>query len=332
MGKRFLRSIVTDFQTLTASADITPIDLPVNPLTHIILTLNLTLSPAQAATASMRTVTPFLQMISDLSIRHRGENIIQGSLQNVAFLNWLLTGYQPWGREFHGTNNVVRSMSFLLSFSRVPYWHEEAFPATMRGNLRFFMTAGALPTGYTAAQWAVESVELIEDNPTRFLKYTTLTRAVVASGRQRISLPIGNDLLGLLLFDPSDETDATMQYLFGKVKILKDNVEQYFSSSNWEALAAELGRRGLSPLSTWGHRHEQLAADTSTGDPVFLTADLPPIQFGYLDFDPLKDGSFSLETAGAAALDLDMDADTNTGTVNVVPVELVVVPGAAPAA
>ena len=328
MGKRYLRSIVTDFQTLTASADIIPVDLPVNPLSHLILTINLTMTPAQSATANFVKVQPFLAMVSDLSVRHRGENIIQGNLSNVAFLNWLLTGYQPWGREFHGTNNVVRSMSFLLSFSRVPYWHEEAFPATQRGNLRFFMSAGALPSGYTAAQWALESVELIEDNSAQFLKYTTLTRAVTASGRQRLALPIGNEILGLLMFDPSDETDATMQYLFGKVKILKDNVEQYYSSSNWEAIAAEIGRRGIAAQDTWGHGHQQLAADTSTGEQIRGFADFPPIQYGFLDFDPLKDGSFSLETAGAASLDLDMDADTNTGTVNVLPVELVKVPGA----
>ena len=82
-------------------------------------------------------------------------------------------------------------------------------------------------------------------------------------------------------------------------------------------------------LSVWGHRHEQAAADTNTGGPLFLSADLPPLQYGYVDFDPLRDGSFSLETAGAASLDLDMDSDVSTGTVRVMPIELVKVPGAA---
>lgn len=332
MGKRYLRSIVTDFQTLTASADIVPVDLPVNPLSHLVLTINLEVNGTQAALNTFRYMDPFLQAVSSLSVRHRGENIIDGNLQDIAVMNALLTGWCPWGREFQGADNTFRSMSFPISFARKPYWHEEAFPATQRGNLRFFMTAGAAPSGFDNMQWALESVELIEDNPVQFLKYTTLTRALVATGRQRILLPIGNELLGLLLFDPTDEIDATETYAFGKVKILKDNVEQYQSVTNWEAIAAELSRRVPGWGSAWGHRHEQAAADTNVGGPVQLTADLPPLQYGFIDWDPLMDGSFSLETEGAADLQLDMDSDVSTGTVRVMPVELVKIPGAGPAA
>lgn len=329
MGKRYLRSIVTDFQPLTASADIVPVDLPVNPLSHIVLTLKAEVNGTQVNLNTFRFIQPFLSMITSLSVRHRGENIIDGSLQDVAVLNSLLTGWTPFGREFTGADNTFRAMSFPISFSRMPYWHEEAFPATQRGNLRFFMSAGAAPAGFDNMEWALESVELIEDEPTRFLKYTTLTRAIVASGRQRILLPIGNELLGLLMFDPSDENDATEAYAFGKVKILKDNVEQYQSVSNWESIAAELSRRLACWADAWGHVHEHAAADTRTGEQLFPFADFPPLQYGYLDWDPLKDGSFSLETAGAADLQLDLDSDVNTGTVRVMPVELVQIPGAA---
>jgi len=323
MGKRFLRSVVQDFQTLTASADITPVDLPVNPLSHLILTITLNLTPAQAADKTFRTINPFLDAIGDVSVRYRGENIIQGNGQDVAMMASMLTGYSPWGREFHGVNNTVRSLSLLLPFTRQPFRHEEAFPATTRGQLRFFMTAAAAPTGYTTMQWALESVELIEDEPKQYLKWTTLSRALTASGRQQIDLPLGNQIMGVLLFDPSDEIDATVQYAFGKVKILKDNVEQYFPESNWESLAETLGRRYPSIQTGYGHFHEQLAADTSTGQPVHLVADKPPLQYGYLDFDPLDDDSYLMDTAGASSLKLDMNSDVNTGTVRVLPVEVV---------
>jgi hypothetical protein len=65
---------------------------------------------------------------------------------------------------------------------------------------------------------------------------------------------------------------------------------------------------------------------------VQLTADIPPLQYGYLDFDPLKDGTFSMETAGASQLDLDLNSDVSAGTVRILPVELVKIPGAAGAA
>lgn len=332
MGKRFLRSIVSDFQTLSASADIVPVDLPVNPLSHLVLTLAFTKNVSAAVTNLGKLISPFLAHVSDLSVRHRGETIIQGSLADIAVMNAVMCGALPGVGETAQVDNIVQFVSFPISFSRQHFWHEEAFPATQRGNLRFHMTTTTLNSLYDAASWALEAVELIEDTPQRFLKYTTLTRALAATGRQRIALPIGNDLLGLLLFDPSDEVDSTMSYAFGKVKLLKDNVEQYYSESNWESLRQTLSRRVPNWNLAWGHTHAQAATDTDTGEEISKVADFPPLQYALLDFDPLMDGSYAMETAGAASLDLDMNSDVSSGTVRVLPVELINIPGAAPAA
>jgi hypothetical protein len=332
MAKRYLRSIVSDFQTLTASADITPIDLPVNPLSHLILTLKQTKATAAQVTSLGNLMMAIIQQITDVSVRHRGENIIQGSLQDLAVLNALITGQPPAVGEFAQADNEEQFVSIMLSLSRKPYWHEEAFPATQRGNLRFHMTAGAISSLYDAAQWALEAVELIEDEPTRFLKYTTQTRTIAATGRQRIPLPIGNELLGILMFDPNDEVDSTITFAFDKVKLLKDNVEQYFAESNWESLREAMPRRVPNWLSAWGHIHAQAAVDTETGEEQNKVADRPPLQYGYLDFDPLNDGSYALETRGASSLDLDLNAGVaGNAVVRTIPVELVPVPGAAAA-
>lgn len=324
MGKRYLRSIVSDFQTLTASADITPVDLPVNPLSHLILTLKHTKNVAAQATNLGRLLMPIVQQITDLSIRHRGENIIQGQLQDLMVLNALMTGIPPAVGEFAQADNEEQFVSIMLSLSRMPYWHEEAFPATQRGNLRFHMTAGAISALYDAAQWALEAVELIEDEPIRFMKYTTQTRTIAATGRQKMPLPIGNEILGILLFDPNDEIDSTITFAFDKVKLLKDNVEQYFAESNWESIRESTTRRLANYLLAWGHQHGQAAADTDTGEEQQKIADRAPLQYGYLDFDPLKDGSFSLETAGAASLDLDLNAGVaGDAVVRALPIELI---------
>ena len=327
MGKRYLRSIVSDFQTLTASADITPIDLPTNPLSHLILTLALTKNVAAQVTSLGNLMLAITSQITDLSIRHRGENIIQGSLNDLMVLNMLLHGAPPGVGEFAQADNEVQFVSTIISFARTPYDHDEAFPATSRGNLRFFMSAGAINALYDAAAWSLEAVELIEDTPSTFLKYTTLTRALAASGRQRMPLPIGNDLLGLLLFGPADEVDSTIAFDFGKVKVLKDNVEQYYAESNWESLRADMVRRAPGYRTAWGHIHAQAAADTETGEEQNKVADRPPLQYGYLDFDPLNDGSYALDARGVSALDLDLNADTSSGTVRVIPVELISVSG-----
>jgi len=337
MGKRYLRSIVSDFQTLTASADITPVDLPVNPLSHLILTIQGT-QVAETSADEYGYLSDFVDGISEVSIRHRGENIIQGQLADIVMLNAALHKYHPTIIKPDVTTGRIRTASFIIAFGRKPYWPKEAFPATQRGNLRFHMTSAALPASFSARSWTLEAVELIEDTPDHFLKYTTSQRALTATGRQRMPLPIGNDIMGILLFDPTTTAQNPSDFAFQKVKIMRDNVEQYFAESNWESLVESWGRRGLIPHAIGGHAHGTIPTVVDT----LTTTTLPtteerfdrnqlPNRYAYLDFDPLTDGYYALDTRGAATLDIDLNSDVSTGTVRILPVELLAVPGGAAA-
>lgn len=321
MGKRFLRTIVQEPTTIAAAGDIAPIDLPVNPLSRVWLTLFIE-EPAQQVTNAWTLLSDFYAAISDLSIRHKGEMIIQGSLADVMMLNGVVTRAWPFGTHFSGIGNN-KSMTFPLSFSRQPYWHNEAFPATSRGNLRFHMSvADVTPGTGTALQFAIEALELIEDDPKQYLKYTTNTRVLAATGRQRVPLPIGNELAGVLLFDPSTEIAVTETFAWGKVKVMVDNVEQYYAESNWESLRQSLSERGMLGMNDLGHVHGHAAANTTTGDEQ-VQRNEPPHQYAYLDFDPLLDDSYLLETAGHADVELDLNSDVSSGTARYLPVELV---------
>jgi hypothetical protein len=321
MGKRFLRSIVQDQLTLSATGEITPIDLPVNPLSFLVLTIGLE-RPDEDATSAHRIISDCFLGISDLSIRHKGEQIIQGSLADIAVMAACLTGYTPHGAFMAGLGQE-QMMSFLIPMARTPYWHDEGFPATSRGNLRFHATVlDASPGSASAMSMQLEAVELIEDNPRQYLKYTTNARAMAATGRQRVPLPLGNEILGCLLVSPATEITATEQSAWGKVKVMKDNVEQYYVESNWEALRADLGMRVHRAALGFGHMHASDGTAVPTGDEM-LDINRPPLQYGWLDFDPLKDGSYALETAGASDLELDMNSDVSTGTARYIPVELV---------
>lgn len=321
MGKRFLRTIVQEPTTLSATGDITPVDLPVNPLSLILLTL-LIEEPAQQVTSAFTLLSDFYAALSDLSIRHKGEMIVQGSLADVMMVNGQLHGQWPFGTHLSGIGNN-RAMTFPIALGRRPYWHEEAFPATSRGNLRFHMSVADITPGTgTALQWALEAVELIEDDPKQYVKYTTNTRALTASGRQRVPLPIGNELVGVLLFDPATEITVAEAFAWGKVKVMVDNVEQYYAESNWESLRASLAARFPLFMNSLGHVHGQAAADTVTGNEQ-VRLNEPPHQYAYLDFDPLRDDSYLLETAGHADVELDLNSDVSSGTARYLPVELV---------
>lgn len=321
MGKRFLRSIVRDQTTLAVVGDIAPIDLPVNPLSFLVLTIGLE-RPDQSATAAQRIMSDVFLGVGEVSVRHKGEMILQGLLADLTMVNGCLHNYSPHG-AFLAATGQEQTMSFVLAFSRKPYWPKEGFPATSRGNLQFFLNVlDASPGSATAMSMQLEAVELIQDDPTQYIKYTTQQRTLTATGRQRTSLPIGNELAGVLLFNPATEITATEQSAWGKVKVLVDNVEQYYAESNWEALRADLAMRLTGPATRFGHTHAQLAADNITGDEI-LNQNRPPVQYGWLDFDPLRDDYYLLETAGHADVDLDLNSDVSTGTARYLPVELV---------
>jgi hypothetical protein len=321
VGKRFLRTIVQEPTTLLAVGDIAPVDLPVNPLSFILLTL-LIEEPAQQVTNAWTLLSDFFAALSDLSIRHKGEMIVQGNLQDVMMANFLMHGGLPFGTHLSGIGNN-KAMTFPIAMTRRPFSHEEAFPATSRGNLRFHMNVLDFTPGTgTVLQWALEAVEMIEDDPTRYVKYTTNTRTLTATGRQRTPLPIGNDLSGVLLFDPATEITVAEAFAWGKVKVMVDNVEQYYAESNWESLRQSLAARFPLAMNALGHVHGHAAADTVVGNEQ-VRVNEPPHQYGYLDFDPLRDDSFLLETAGHADVELDMNSDVSAGTARYLPIELV---------
>jgi len=75
-------------------------------------------------------------------------------------------------------------------------------------------------------------------------------------------------------------------------------------------------------MNDLGHVHGHAAADTVTGDEQ-VRRNEPPHQYGFLDFDPLLDDSYLLETAGHADVELDLNSDVSSGTARYLPVELV---------
>jgi len=323
MGKRFLRSIVLDETVIAAAGDVAPFDLPVNPLSFLVYTVLLE-RPDEDATSAHRIVSDAFLGIGDISVRHKGEMILQGSLADLAMMSGVLINYAPHGAFMAGLGQL-QSVSFVLPFSRFPYWPEEGFPATQRGNLRFHVTClDETPGSATALSHSLEAVELIESDPVRYLKYTTNTRALAATGRQRVPLPIGNELLGALLFSPATEITATEQSAWNRVKLMVDNVEQYYAESRWRSLRADLGMRLGNARLAFGHMHASDGTAVPTGDEL-LNLNRPPLQYGYLDLDPLKDGHYALETQGHANVELDLNSEVSSGTIRYLPVELVTV-------
>jgi len=322
MGRRFLHSIVQPNIDLVASAAITPFDLPVNPLSFLLLRLEVTnVDPTTDLIYS--ALDNAIDQITAIRILHKGEQIVQGSLRDLMVLNMRAFRAFPGYARLSSLSAELRSMVFPICLGRKMYDPDSAFPATTRGNLRFEMSAGADGAGHSDINFSLSAVELIESDPTEHVKYTTNSRNAV-SGQFDATLPIGNPILGVLLFDTGLRETEAATYSWGSVKLLKDNVEQYYPTERIEVLAAAMfANHGYLPY--WpGHFHEKVAAVGAASRTTEAEQEESSgwNGYAYLDFDPLKDGMYELDTAGAADLKIRAEgADTNA--VRWLPVERV---------
>jgi hypothetical protein len=317
---RYLHSQPLPTRDFPASSTLGPLDLPVNPLSLVLLGFDIT-NTTPAALDTYSAIDDLLTNVTNVIIKHKGENIISGQLRDLAMVNGILFNRWPAADIYENIDNSIRRIVVPLGFGRKGYDAKECFPATSRGNL----TLEANPAGFDDVNLIVETVELIEADPAKYLKYTPqATTAVVGQFEQ--TLPIGNPYVGLVFFDTGIATLSTGLSSWGAVKLLKDNVEQYFPSSDAKHLAAMLGMQGRG-FGTWpGHQHQFNGAAVGLDQSDDADEQLSTATRGYfvMDFDPNHDDAYLMETAGAADVKL-RAIGTSATAVRVTPVELVTV-------
>ncbi len=320
-----VRSVIQQDVAVAASTTLTPIILPVNPLSFLLFTVR---SLNDTGTiAAYEWLDGMMAFFSNIEVRFKGHVIIGGRLRNLAILNGLLTGFVPVQGNVGETDDDTRFVTFMLSFSRRPYWREEAFPAVRSGELTLHIESAAAQGGFDGVTIQVETVELLGVNPSRFLKYTTQTAVFAATGQNDIDLPIGNPILGVLLDATTVPITTSFNSTAGQMRILVDNVETDYTLTNWETLHGELGRRLKGQYDWLGHRHSVNAGGAGQEDSQSAQHDAESIEnFAYMDFDPLEDMSYALVTEGKSRVQLRVTADV-ADTLRIIPVEMFNVAG-----
>jgi hypothetical protein len=321
MGARFLHSIVRPNTDFPAGAFPT-IDLPVNPLSLILLNFELTnTNPAALLTYSF--LDDLLTNVTSVIVKHKGENIISGTLRDLMLVNALVgKRFAGWDRAAQ-TSGGIRRITVPLGFGRMSYDAAECFPATSRGNLTLDITRAANAAGFSDVNLTVEAVELIEANPSRYLKYTPQSQTAVV-GQYDQALPIGNPYVGLLFFDTALATLDTATSSWGQVKLLKDNVEQYYPLSDAQTLAGMLNMQLWNLGLDFGHVHgyDGAQAGMALSDDGSTPVSQGVRGYFYMNFDPNGDDAYLMETQGAADIKL-RAVGTSATAVRVTPVELV---------
>lgn len=322
----FLRSVL--IQNRAEAADRTfQQDLPVNPLTQVLVTL-------RAINTLGDVVTPLSDLyglIPNLGIRYRGQDIVRGSLYDLAVLNAIVCRATPGGTWTQDGAANVCTLTVPITFGRMAYDVKECFPAVRRGDLVLEMTVDTVLNNADLIELQVETVELLDETPERYLKYTTGTQTFTSTGVDMVRLPIGNPLLGVLLAGTTAPLNAARTATWEQLRLKVDNVEALYAATNWDTLNGELMRlidADAGFLYNHAHRVDAAVAgfatslqQTRVGDQITLE------RYAYLDFDPLRDGSYMLQTAGRADIVIQRDAGTADAG-RFLPVELVSIGGA----
>lgn len=326
MGKSFLRTVLV--QNRAEAADRTfQEDLPVNPLAMILVTVR-----AQAAGAAADPdPSAYFSMVPDLGVTFRGQDVVRGSLFDLAVLNGCVAHRVPYGAMVTGADNSFFQYTVPICFGRRPFSGMEAFPSTRRGDLVLQATVDVAVSAFDTLLLQIESVELLGAKPEAFLKYTTSNTTFASTGQESVRLPIGNPLLGALLFGTTFPGLAARTATWEQLRVKIDNVEAGYARANWDSLHGELRSRVGNFTNFFDpHRHWVVVDDTvdvETGTPDREGDDIEG--YGYLDFDPNEDGEYMIDTAGRADVVIQRDSGTADAG-RVLPVELVRVQSQSP--
>lgn len=237
---QILRTTISPDTARAADATGITLDLPVNPLSAILFTIKALNNTVTISDYLL--INTLIDAVTNLNISFRGATIKGGTMLDLAIETAILTGWQPSQSNMVSTDNDTRAITVPIVFGRTPFDPEECFPATRRGDLVMTFDVDIADTGYDGLITQIEAIELLDADPKRFLKTTTTSRILDSAGEFDIDLPIGNDLLGVLLRGATTPNTAFTASI-GQIALQVDNVEVLYSLTNWESLHGDFGRR-----------------------------------------------------------------------------------------
>lgn len=287
-------------RTLNAG-DNGPFDLPVNPVSFLLLHVR-----AECG-VNAPDFGQLIGLIQSISVAFKGTQIVNMTGADLVRLVHRINGRVINIEGFNAVAPALVSFTMLIPFTRQPYSSKEAFPATRRGEFNIVITRQAVLVNVVNPVFSLEVVQMLEAEPSQFLKMVTLSRAI-AVGDADFELPIGNPFLGIQIFSPTAMGNSPISETIRRQRLLLDNVEYDYADAGFDA-SRSLAFLRASDLNDY--------------------AGITSLQrnYTYLDFDPLRDDTFMVETEGRASVRMRFNPDVS-GTVRMTPVELVRLGGA----
>lgn len=293
----FLRTLVVN--DVTPGADgVVSYDLPVLPQSHLLLTIK-ALNVTDEA-----TISELLAMISKIEVSHLGKDIFNMSALDCWVLNLVLQNRLAQAINPVADDNGTRAITIAIPFGRKFFDPGECYKATNKGELQISLTVDIANAGADGLILQLESVQLPEASPSKFLKCVTSNFTPGATGESKVSLPLGTTLAGVLLWATTVPATTAWTTTINKLELLVDEIEHYYTGSIWETLHGAFIE----------HIFSFMFAEINTAINVIEN-------HVFLNFIPTLDDEFLLSTEGKSAVDLNIDfGDTNP--IRIIPVQL----------
>lgn len=316
---RFIHSVLAQNESVTAGTTIS-YDLPVNPLSFVLFTLRF----SQNLADTQLNLNNARLMVSKLEVLFKGSPVFTANGIDITAMNAMVMGFQPWLGNSDGEDNDLLYLPMLIPMGRFPWKPDECFPRSTRGELILQVTYAATFADIDAVTAQIETVELPEASPSRYLRMTTLSVTPTATGELDVELPIGNPIPGVLFFGTTIPTNATSTKTLVYVQILLDNERRFYSQTNHESWRQLAAMKHAPPYAQGLHTHQ------TDGAIYAQYADTSAAKYAedwvanhlYLDFDVLNDGLYLLETSGLNNIVARINAG-DTNALRVLPLELV---------
>lgn len=315
----FIHSVLAHDETVAAGSVIS-YDLPVNPLSHTLITMKYAQNKANENMAFAYA----LAIMQKIEVLYKGSAVFSMSGLDAFACGILVNGFESWSMNEDGNDDDERSLTILVPHTRTLYKPDECYPRTTRGELILQITYAAAFTDIDTVFAQIETVEIPNAAPGQFIKMTTLARTPSATGQLDIELPIGNEISELVLWGETIPAATLDTATINKMEILIDNINHFYSEANIETIHNMAGRMFAAPGYHGYHVHRLTAAAFAQWDDTSMAipADHVISNHLHLPFDIFRDGNYALQTLGKSDVIVRIDAG-DTGDIRVIPVEIV---------
>lgn len=291
----YTQSEIVRGQALVASTNY-PFDLGIQGISALWIEIQ----GLQNAANTIPQVDDFLACISNISVAVGGQNIINGRAKDLARMGGIIANIPLAHTAAANAGNAQGMVGFFLPFGRWLLDPNEGFPAVKRGMLTITISAAAAFTPLLTPHVTIHQFEVPGNAFRRYNKYTMRTMTPAATGYNDFPLPIGNYLRGVLVAGSTAYRSYASQGTLTEMILMVNNVEHYATGGMMGVYKQMLLARWDPGPQTHMHGHLENTAASYT---QFASTDggINPVTpadnlYGYIDLDPRRDDSYTLDT------------------------------------